>query len=245
MNSNQITKIKNYQINRLFDKMPDLKNTKKNIFSLKAKTRLDINPTPETSPSMTQNIFHSTKISNNNSRINYSNKRGKIKLPSLNKSNMSHSLYQNFCLKNGDIIKCIAIPKTLNYYGLNNIKISTTKEIIKMNNNLLRNSLVNLTKSNKPSWTNNSSFKIKKINRGSEKKKSNNAFKKIFNSEDTRNKKKKLSLYERELVKKKLKYNQMMKSKFIELEKCEKKFDVVITDTLQKLDEAEKNLYNI
>jgi hypothetical protein len=55
--------------------------------------------------------------------------------------------------------------------------------------------------------------------------------------------KKKMTLYELEKKREKERYNEMLKEKFLELETCEKKFDIVIEETLKKLNE-EKNLYN-
>lgn len=52
-----------------------------------------------------------------------------------------------------------------------------------------------------------------------------------------------MSLYELEKKREKERYNEMLREKFLELETCEKKFDIVIKETLKKLNE-EKNLYN-
>ena len=55
--------------------------------------------------------------------------------------------------------------------------------------------------------------------------------------------KKKMTLYELEKKREKERYNEMLREKFLELETCEKKFNIVIEETLKKLNE-EKNHYN-
>ncbi len=56
-------------------------------------------------------------------------------------------------------------------------------------------------------------------------------------------KKNKISLYELEKKRQKEKYHRILMDKFAELEECEKKFNIVIEDTLIKLNDEEKNLH--
>ena len=60
----------------------------------------------------------------------------------------------------------------------------------------------------------------------------------------TKEKKFSLSLFEKEKKKQRDKYKEKLRVKLFELEKCEKKFDVGIYNTLNKLNEEERKLNN-
>ena len=122
-----------------------------------------------------------------------------------------------------------------------------------MNNLIISNSIKDfpLTKSSYKATTNNTSI----INN---KNKSNkNIFKKkylfkknIMNNKhillpkikDSKEKKYSLKLFEREQKKQRDKFNQKLRDKLLELEECEKKFDLEIMKTLSKLNDEGKRL---
>ena len=54
-----------------------------------------------------------------------------------------------------------------------------------------------------------------------------------------------MSLFEKEKKKQRDKYKEKLRVKLFELEKCEKKFDVEIYNTLSKLNEEEKKFNKI
>jgi hypothetical protein len=143
-------------------------------------------------------------------------------------------------------MKCFSVPQTLNYYGKNNIKVKATNEALKMSRLLMRNNINNLALPKRPlinSQRNYNNYKLyskRLIN-------NNNIFNlkknNFFLKELSKKTKKKMTLYELEKKREKERYNEMLQEKFLELETCEKKFDIVIEETLKKLNE-EKNLYN-
>ena len=61
--------------------------------------------------------------------------------------------------------------------------------------------------------------------------------------ENSKSKKFSLSLYNKEKRRQRDRYNEKLKEKLLELEECEKKFDVEIFNTLSKLNDEEKRLY--
>jgi hypothetical protein len=97
----------------------------------------------------------------------------------------------------------------------------------------------------------NTSFNMKKPS------KSNKNFfnrKKLFNNNNyislpklkgSKSKKYSMSLYEKEQKKQRDKYNERLRDKLLELEECEKKFDIEIMNTLSKLNEEEHKLYDL
>ena len=54
-----------------------------------------------------------------------------------------------------------------------------------------------------------------------------------------------MSLYEKEQKKQRDKYNEKLTEKLLELEECEKKFDIEILNTLSKLNDEEQKLYEL
>ena len=61
---------------------------------------------------------------------------------------------------------------------------------------------------------------------------------------DSKTKKYSLSLYNKEKQRQKERYDEKLREKLLELEECEKKFDIEIYNTLSKLNEEEKRLYD-
>lgn len=176
----------------------------------------------------------------------------KIINKSVNKSENKYYLSKNkknkieFLKSFDNGMKCFSVPQTLNYYGKNNIKVKATKEALKMNRILMKNNINNLALPKRPLINSQRNYNNYKLN--SNRYINNNI---IFNlkknnfclKELSKKTKKKMTLYELEKKREKERYNEMLREKFLELETCEKKFDVVIEETLKKLNE-EKNLYN-
>ena len=174
----------------------------------------------------------------------------KIINKSINKSENKYYLSKNkknkieFLKSFDNGMKCFSVPQTLNYYGKNNIKVKATKEALKMNRILMKNNINNLALPKRSLINSQRNYNNYKLNRLI----SNNI---IFNlkknnfclNELSKKAKKKMTLYELEKKREKERYNEMLREKFLELETCEKKFDIVIEETLKKLNE-EKNLYN-
>ena len=125
------------------------------------------------------------------------------------------------------------------------------KPKIKINNLILKHSINNLYMPKKIYKPINTSFNMKKPS------KSNKNFfnrKKLFNSnkyislpklKGSKSKKYSMSLYEKEQKKQRDKYNERLRDKLLELEECEKKFDIEIMNTLSKLNEEEHKLYDL
>ena len=178
-------------------------------------------------------------------------------LLNLKKINNSNETFDN----NHMGTKCFSVPQTLNYYGRYNIKRKAANAVMKLNKLLLKNNINHL------SLPKNSSINIsvKKNKNNKNKYKSNymlkergvvnlkkmnvlfneNKYNQFFIDDLNNNKKKKISLFEKEKQRIKQRYNKILMDKFVELEACEKKFNVVIEDTLLKLNNEEKNLYNL
>lgn len=247
--------IKSFKLKNLLEEIIDKKEQAKkypiikpNLFNSEQKIYILRNNLNKNS----NEIIDKTYTEINNVEKRKINKSSKKDLPQLKTSKSKNYFYR----KNSDKTKFVPISNTLNYYGYNPLKLKTTKALIKMNNILLKKSVNNLSKPI------NLFYYITPLNKGKNKfkiistedfgdfdfKNSNNKNRKmfIFNYKKcfkSNSKSKKCSLYEREKVKTKRKYNQMIKQKFIELDSCEKKFDVVITKTLKKLNEAEETLF--
>jgi hypothetical protein len=176
----------------------------------------------------------------------------KIINKSINKSENKYYLSKNkknkieFLKSFDNGMKCFSVPQTLNYYGKNNIKAKATKEALKMNRILMKNNINNLALPKRSLINSQRNYNNYKLN--SNRLINNNI---IFNlkknnfclNELSKKAKKKMTLYELEKKREKERYNEMLREKFLELETCEKKFDIVIEETLKKLNE-EKNLYN-
>ena len=130
-------------------------------------------------------------------------------------------------------------------------KKSLLKPKIKINNMILKHSINNLYMPKKIYKPINTSFNMKKPS------KSNKNFfnrKKLFNNNNyislpklkgSKSKKYSMSLYEKEQKKQRDKYNERLRDKLLELEECEKKFDIEIMNTLSKLNEEEHKLYDL
>ena len=144
-----------------------------------------------------------------------------------------------------------------NYFGKNHLYKSMIKPKIKMNNTLIKNSINNLSipkKSNKniinkTSFNTNNNNKIKKnlINAHylDNKKYINKKYNILPKVKGIKSKNIMISLYEKEKKKQRNKFNEKLREKLLELEECEKKFDVEIFNTLSKLNDEEKRLYDV
>ena len=71
----------------------------------------------------------------------------------------------------------------------------------------------------------------------------NNKYLTLPKLKDSQIKKFSLSLYNKEKERQRESYNEKLREKLLELEECEKKFDIEIYNTLSKLNEEEKRLY--
>ena len=72
----------------------------------------------------------------------------------------------------------------------------------------------------------------------------NNKYLTLPKLKDSKTKKYSLSLYNKEKQRQKERYDEKLREKLLELEECEKKFDIEIYNTLSKLNEEEKRLYD-
>ena len=201
------------------------------------------------------------KNENKKKKFNYSsnNKKNTYKNKTLLNFNKNSKIYLFKSFDNNNITgNCFSVPQTLNYYGRNIIKSNAANAVMKMNNFLLKNKINVLSLPKNPKI--NTSFKQYKNKFNSFNKLNDN---KVFNmkknnflfSEDNekyqdyflneiiKNKRKKISLFEKEKKRQRERYNNILKDKFAELEACEKQFNIVIENTLQKLNDEEKNLY--
>ena len=188
-----------------------------------------------------------------NYNINKSNNTNKHNnLFSLNNINTSLNFYKSLNENNSNIINsigatCFSVPQTLNYYGQNNIKRKAANVILKMNKLFLKKNINHLSL---PKNLNSNIFVKENKNNFNNKKniinmKKNFLKKKDFFIDENKNMKRKISLYELEKKRQKDKYNKILLDKFAELEACEKKFNIVIENTLIKLNDEEKNLYKL
>ena len=248
-------KLKTFKLNKIIDNTIETKSKNPNFLLKSLKT----------------NIFNSQneKIFKNNYDINSTentyNSKNKIKLNNISNNNIKNFLSlnkkmkMNFPLDNNISNKCFSVPQTLNYYGRNNIKINAANAVKKMNKfflkkninylSLPKNPFININvKQNKNIFNSfNKSDKriinMKKNNFLLNDKKNKYIDYYLNDLNEKKTKRKKISLYEKEKKREKDKYNKMLKEKFKELEACEKKFDIVIDNTLLKLNNEEKNLY--
>ena len=154
------------------------------------------------------------------------------------------------------IKKDLILPKT----NINNIKTNNNslnkiffKSKLKINNLQINNSN-NIFPINKKSYktitNNNTSFNMKKINKSNKNlfNKKNlynkNNYKILPRIKGSKEKKNSMNLFEREKKKQRDKYNEKLREKLLELEICEKQFDAEIYNTLSKLNEEGKKLYD-
>ena len=72
----------------------------------------------------------------------------------------------------------------------------------------------------------------------------NNKYLTLPKLKGSKTKKYSLSLYNKEKQRQKERYDEKLREKLLELEECEKKFDIEIFNTLSKLNEEEKRLYD-
>ena len=154
------------------------------------------------------------------------------------------------------IKKDLILPKT----NINNIKTNNNslnkiffKSKLKINNLQINNSnniFPIKKKSYKTITNNNTSFNMEKINKSNK-----NLFNKknLYNKNNckilprlkgSKEKKNSMNLFEREKKKQRDKYNEKLREKLLELEICEKQFDAEIYNTLSKLNEEGKKLYD-
>ena len=258
-------KLKSFKLSKIFDDIKEIKNKNNPLFQNIVTNTYNSNYYNSKNKNILSKNFetNSTEI-HDNYKINISyhknrqyilnNNNKKNDLFYINKDNRLY-LYKTF--DNNARSKCFSVTQTLNYYGKDNIKVNAAKAVMKMNNILLKKNINNLSLPKKPSF--NISIKnkdkitkpvndkkhinIKKLNFYLKNKNFKNFFFINLNKNNNSNKKSKHILYEKEKKKERNKYNQMLLEKFMELEACEKKFDHVIEDTLQKLNKEELNLY--
>ena len=154
------------------------------------------------------------------------------------------------------IKKDLILPKT----NINNIKTNNNslnkiffKSKLKINNLQINNSnniFPIKKKSYKTITNNNTSFNMKKINKSNKNlfNKKNlynkNNYKILPRLKGSKEKKNSMNLFEREKKKQRDKYNEKLREKLLELEICEKQFDAEIYNTLSKLNEEGKKLYD-
>jgi len=222
------SKLKDFKLTKILDEINEAKKVENyNSFN---KMYLKTNPILKNNGFINEKIINKSTNKIENKYYLSKNKNNKIKF-----------------LKSFDNgMKCFSVPQTLNYYGKNNIKVKATKEALKMNRILMKNNINNLALPKRPLINSQRNYKYYKANSNGL---INNNI--IFNlkknnfclNELSKMRKKKMSLYELEKKREKERYNEMLQEKFLELETCEKKFDIVIEETLKKLNE-EKDIYN-
>ena len=222
------TKLKDFKLTKILDEINE--DNKIDNYRSFNKTYLKTNPILKNNGFINEKKVNKNVNKSENKYYLYKNKKNKIEF-----------------LKSFDNgLKCFSVPQTLNYYGKNNIKVKATKEALKMNRILMKNNINNLALPKRSLINSQRNYNNYKLN--SNRLINNNI---IFNlkknnfclNELSKKAKKKMTLYELEKKREKERYNEMLREKFLELETCEKKFDIVIEETLKKLNE-EKNLYN-
>ena len=222
------TKLKDFKLTKILNEINDA--NKIDNYSSFNKMYLKTNPLLKKNGFMNEKIINKSINKSENKYYLSKNKKNKIEF-----------------LKSFDNgMKCFSVPQTLNYYGKNNIKVKATKEALKMNRILMKNNINNLALPKRSLINSQRNYNNYKLNLN---RLINNNI--IFNlkknnfclNELSKKAKKKMTLYELEKKREKERYNEMLREKFLELETCEKKFDIVIEETLKKLNE-EKNLYN-
>ncbi len=222
------TKLKDFKLTKILDEINEA--NKIDNYSSFNKMYLKTNPIIKNKGFINEKIINKSVNKSENKYCLSKNKKNKIEF-----------------LKSFDNgMKCFSVPQTLNYYGKNNIKVKATKEALKMNRILMKNNINNLALPKRSLINSQRYYNNYKLN--SNRFINNNI---IFNlkknnfclKELSKKTKKKMTLYELEKKREKERYNEMLREKFLELETCEKKFDIVIEETLKKLNE-EKNLYN-
>ena len=221
------TKLKDFKLTKILNEINEANKIDNSSFN---KTYLKTNPLSKKNGSINEKIINKSINKSENKYYLSKNKKNKIEF-----------------LKSFDNgMKCFSVPQTLNYYGKNNIKVKATKEVLKMNRILMKNNINNLALPKRSlinSLRNYNDYKLN-LNRLI----NNNI---IFHLKKnnfcvnalSKKTKKIMTLYELEKKREKERYNEMLRAKFLELETCEKKFDIVIEETLKKLNE-EKDLYN-
>ena len=248
-------KLKSFKLNKIINDEMEIKNNKKiplykslnsNLYNSQNKNIFKINDeinsteNPESKKiklKIGKNDFNKNNpyiINNNVKSLLLWNKKNKINLKkAFNNTN------------------CFSVPQTLNYYGRFNIKSKATNVVNKMNKFLMKENINHLSFPKHPNnnFINNFSnnfnekriFNMKKMNFAFK----NNKYQDFIDLDSNRKERKKLSLFEKEKVRQRQRYQKILKEKFVELEACEKKFNIVIENTLLKLNEEEKNLYKL
>ena len=251
------TKLKSLKLSKIINNeiQPKYKNLKLNLPLYQSLTsNLKKNNRYKTKKNVTINSTDIQERTNYNIKNpNKFNKQSNIL--SLNDKNINSNLFKSLNSNNTNIAnsisnsigaKCFSVPQTLNYYGRNNIKRKAANVVIRMNKILLKNNINHLSLPKNP----NSNILWKENNNNANNKKMINMKKIILRKKDffideNKSEKKKISLYELEKKRQKDKYNKILLDKFAELEACEKKFNIVIENTLMKLKKKEKNLYKL
>ena len=251
------TKLKSLKLSKIINNeiQPKYKNLKLNLPLYQSLTsNLQKNNRYKTKKNVTINSTDIQERTNYNIKNpNKFNKQSNIL--SLNDKNINSNLFKSLNSNNTNIAnsisnsigaKCFSVPQTLNYYGRNNIKRKAANVVIRMNKILLKNNINHLSLPKNP----NSNILWKENNNNANNKKMINMKKNILRKKDffideNKSAKRKISLYELEKKRQKDKYNKILLDKSAELEACEKKFNIVIENTLMKLNNEEKNLYKL
>ena len=225
-------KLKSYKLSYIFgnDSCNKLKN---NLLYQNLNSNYDLQKKVRQKYKNSTNLTEIKEIIPNNNKILFT--KSKSKLP-------------------GNIRNLTDIKGKYDYIIKNNSQNNMIKSKIKMSNLLIKDFINNKSIPNQK-------YKIKVNNTLINMSRINNIKKNLFNGEylynnnkkynflpklkDSQTKKFSLSLYNKEKKKQKDKYNEKLREKLLELEECEKKFDIEILNTLAKLNEEEKKLYDV
>ena len=182
------------------------------------------------------------KFDNNLTEIKEFNNKNKLLLSKPRLSTNKNQNYNSNKNRYGNILKY-------------NSQIKLIKSKVKIDNILTKNITNNKTIPNKKYINNNTSFNSLFIKKNKTKKNlfnqryigNKNFIEKIYRPlpilKGSKSKKYSLSLFEKEKQKQRDNYNKKLKQKLLELEECEKKFDIEIFNTLSKLNEEGQKLY--
>ena len=221
-------KLKSYKLSYIFGN-DSYKKLKNNLLYQNLNSNYDLQKKVRQKYKNSTNLTEIKEIIPNNNKILFT--KSKSKLP-------------------GNIRNLTDIKGKYDYIIKNNSQNNMIKSKIKMSNLLIKDFINN--KSIPKQKYNNTLINMGRIN---------NIKKNLFNGEYLYNNNKKcnflpklkvsqtkkfsLSLYNKEKKKQKDKYNEKLREKLLELEECEKKFDIEILNTLAKLNEEEKKLYDV
>ena len=182
------------------------------------------------------------KFDNNLTEIKEFNNKNKLLLSKPRLSTNKNQNYNSNKNRYGNILKY-------------NSQVKLIKSKVKIDNILTKNITNNQIIPNKTYISNNTSFNSLFIKKNKTKKNlfnqryigNKNYIENIYRPlpilKGSKSKKYSLSLFEKEKQKQRDNYNKKLKQKLLELEECEKKFDIEIFNTLSKLNEEGQKLY--